>query len=82
MVEIPEDLLCNRRIVVDYLPGAKQEAGDLMRANINWLRVSEISQEIDRKPFQNTEATVFKTVGHACWDLAAARIAVSKIRNG
>lgn len=78
MAELPASLLQARRIVVDHLAGARHEAGDLLRAGIDWDAVLDLPTliaggGIDR----NGVAPVFKTVGHAAWDLAAARVALA-----
>lgn len=77
MAELPPQLLQQRRIVVDYLHGARSEAGDLLQANVNWNDVIELSALLDAGTVPGDAAPVFKTVGHASWDLAAARVAVS-----
>lgn len=80
MAELPADLLKRRRIVVDYLQGAKHEAGDLLLACVDWTEVYELSQVLDRDcAVSQSRPYVFKSVGHASWDLAAARVA---LRNG
>lgn len=73
MAELPPQLLTRRHIVVDYLKGAKHEAGDLLQANIDWSSVTEISS-LPSTPL--SQPCVFKIVGHASWDLAAARVAL------
>lgn len=75
MAELPPELLQRRRIVVDYLKGAQSEAGDLLQAGVDWAEVRELAQELDRGGAQPTTPFVFKSVGHASWDLAAARVA-------
>lgn len=76
MAELPPQLLKRRRIVVDYLKGAKHEAGDLLQAQVNWDEVSELAEQIDRSPVDSSVSYAFKSVGHASWDLAAARVAI------
>ncbi|TFW01941.1 delta(1)-pyrroline-2-carboxylate reductase family protein [Oxalobacteraceae bacterium OM1] len=72
MAELPAALLHARRIVVDHVAGAQHEAGDLLRAGIDWSRVQDLTQAApDGGP------AVLKTVGHAAWDLAAARVALA-----
>lgn len=78
MAELPAQLLHERCIVVDYLHGARSEAGDLLQANVNWRDVIELSSMLDRDAAQLGAMPVFKTVGHASWDLAAARVALSR----
>lgn len=76
MAEFPVELLHSRRIVVDDLEGARHEAGDLIQANIDWTRVTELSEVLSGSVARPAAVPVFKTVGQAAWDLAAARVAV------
>lgn len=76
MAELPPQLLATRRIVVDHLTGAQHEAGDLLQAGVNWNDVTELSQLVDQKVDPQAAPFVFKSVGHASWDLAAARVAL------
>lgn len=79
MAEFPAQLLHARPIVVDDRPGAAHEAGDLMRAKIDWAKVRELS-EITEEDRERTGATpVLKTVGQAAWDLAAARVVAASL---
>jgi len=67
------------RIYVDNLDSARQEAGDLIRAGVEWQQVQPLAQRL-----QGADApdgpVLFKTVGLAAWDLAAARVAVATLR--
>jgi 1-piperideine-2-carboxylate/1-pyrroline-2-carboxylate reductase [NAD(P)H] len=79
MVEFPAPLLHARAIVVDDVGGAHHEAGDLIQAKVDWDRVVAIgdvlSGKVDRATLTvNGALPVFKTVGQASWDLAAARV--------
>jgi 1-piperideine-2-carboxylate/1-pyrroline-2-carboxylate reductase [NAD(P)H] len=76
MVEFPAELLHARQIVVDHQAGAKHEAGDLIKAGIDWSKVRDIPDVVMRGIERTTVTPVLKTVGHAAWDLAAARVAV------
>jgi 1-piperideine-2-carboxylate/1-pyrroline-2-carboxylate reductase [NAD(P)H] len=76
MAEFPPALLHARRIVVDHLAGAKHEAGDLLQAGIDWSGVRELAEVVAHGMPVSTAVPVFKTVGHAAWDLAAARVAL------
>lgn len=76
MAEFPAALLHARQIVVDHLAGAQHEAGDLIRAQIDWSRVRDLSGVLAHGIGKQALAPVLKTVGHAAWDLAAARVAV------
>jgi 1-piperideine-2-carboxylate/1-pyrroline-2-carboxylate reductase [NAD(P)H] len=64
------------RIYVDDLDGARQEAGDLIRAGVDWPQVQPLSQLLQGGELPDGPV-LFKTVGHAAWDLAAARVAVA-----
>jgi 1-piperideine-2-carboxylate/1-pyrroline-2-carboxylate reductase [NAD(P)H] len=78
MVEFPASLLHARRIVVDDLAGAHHEAGDLIQAKVDWAGVAGIGDVLSGKIARTRSAAralpVFKTVGQAAWDLAAARV--------
>jgi 1-piperideine-2-carboxylate/1-pyrroline-2-carboxylate reductase [NAD(P)H] len=79
MVEFPASLLHARRIVVDDLAGAHHEAGDLIQAKVDWAGVAGIGDVLSGKIAPDTLGSagalpVFKTVGQAAWDLAAARV--------
>jgi 1-piperideine-2-carboxylate/1-pyrroline-2-carboxylate reductase [NAD(P)H] len=76
MAEIPPAMARTRRVVVDDLHGARAEAGDLLRAGIAWQHVLELADCLDHRPDAGA-GVVLKTVGHATWDLAAARVAVA-----
>lgn len=74
MAEFPAQLLHARPIVVDDRPGAEYEAGDLIRAKIDWSSVRELSELTDGDRAHAGLTPVLKTVGQAAWDLAAARV--------
>lgn len=78
LAELPPALLNKRRIVVDYLPGARHEAGDLIQAGVDWTAVTELSTHLGQSASAQPVAYVFKSVGHASWDLAAARVALQR----
>lgn len=80
MVEFPAALLHARGIVVDDVGGAHHEAGDLIQAKVDWSGVTALgdvlSGKVDKASLmKNGALPVFKTVGQASWDLAAARVA-------
>ena len=74
MAELPAALLRARTVVVDALDGARSEAGDLIQAGLDWSRVVELVDLLDRGVAAGP-APVFKTVGQAAFDLAAAHVA-------
>ncbi|MFJ9452093.1 delta(1)-pyrroline-2-carboxylate reductase family protein [Herbaspirillum sp. NPDC101397] len=84
MVEFPAALLAERTIVVDDLGGAKHEAGDLIQAGVDWSRVRAIGDILagrGEKLQPSQGLPVFKTVGQASWDLAAARVARDSLQS-
>ncbi len=74
MVEIPPALVQRSQIYVDTLSGAQTEAGDLIAAGIDWAQVKPLAAALDTEPPPDGPV-LFKSVGHALWDLAAARLA-------
>lgn len=74
MAELPPALLHQRRLVVDHLHGAMAEAGDLLQAGVVWDQVAELAGVLDAAATTPARPAVFKSVGHAAWDLAAARV--------
>jgi 1-piperideine-2-carboxylate/1-pyrroline-2-carboxylate reductase [NAD(P)H] len=66
-------------ILVDDMDGARQEAGDLIRAGVDWTEVLPLAQQLLGRA-QPHGPVLFKTVGCAAWDLAAARVAVGSGR--
>ena len=79
LAEIAAATLHASQVYVDDLAGARHEAGDLIQAGTDWDQVKSLSAALtDGVPF-NTPI-VFKTVGCAAWDLAAARCALAKIK--
>ncbi|AMP01367.1 ornithine cyclodeaminase/mu-crystallin family protein [Collimonas arenae] len=79
MVEFPAELLHSRTVVVDCLAGAKHEAGDLLQAKIDWDKVRELPDVLAQGFVQQPLLPVYKTVGQAAWDLAAARVAIASL---
>ena len=66
------------RVFVDTVEGAKEEAGDLIQAEsagaFDWEDATTLAEAL-RSPERPDGTVVFKSVGHALWDLAAARTA-------
>lgn len=75
MAELPPGLLRGRRVLVDAHEAARHEAGDLLQAGIDWSSVDELVDVLDGAVVATGPAPVFKSVGHAAWDLAAAHVA-------
>jgi ornithine cyclodeaminase len=74
--EVPASLVSRARLFVDDPEAARAEAGDFLRAGVDWAAVTPIEAVLDDPP-RLSGPVVFKTVGHALFDLAAARLAVS-----
>jgi 1-piperideine-2-carboxylate/1-pyrroline-2-carboxylate reductase [NAD(P)H] len=79
MAELGEVTLNSSDLYADDPVGARHEAGDLLRANIDWARVSSLSAAL-RGPADASRPAVFKSVGTAAWDLAAARVALQAMK--
>ena len=78
MAELPPGLLSRAKVVVDTMEGAKEEAGDLLSAHevgaFDWSDAIPLVEALRDVP-DSGGPVVFKSVGHALWDLAAARAA-------
>lgn len=78
MSELPSALISRSTIIVDTLEGAKDEAGDLLDAEragaFRWDDATPLEEAL-RWMDPPGGTVVFKSVGHALWDLAAARTA-------
>jgi len=76
--ELPPALISASRVFVDTLEGAREEAGDLIQAEhagaFAWEDATELEEAL-RSPERPAGTVVFESVGHALWDLAAARTA-------
>jgi ornithine cyclodeaminase/alanine dehydrogenase-like protein (mu-crystallin family) len=72
MAELPPSLIGRAHLVADTRAGCQAEAGDLLQAGVDWSHVIELK---DAQPLAATRPAVFKSVGSALWDLAAARCA-------
>lgn len=77
MVEVPAAEVRRRSLVVDTVEGARHEAGDLIQAGVDWGQVRALVDCLDAPlPLTGPAPWLFKTVGHAAWDLAAAGVAL------
>lgn len=79
MAEIGKRTLDGSELYADDPIGARHEAGDLLRAGIDWSRVKSLATLL-RAPHDPSRPAVFKSVGTAAWDLAAARVALHALR--
>lgn len=79
--ELSPGLISGSAVVVDTIEGAKEEAGDLIQAEkvgaFDWKDVTALEDTLrdDERP---TGTVVFKSVGNALWDLAAAHAAFTR----
>lgn len=78
MAEIGARTLAGSVIHADDASGARHEAGDLLRASVDWHRVASLGHLL-RHPPDLAQPQVFKSVGSAAWDLAAGRVAVAAL---
>ena len=76
--EVSAELVGQSRVVVDTLAAAETEAGDLIQAvaagRLRWADVVGLGSLL-KNPTRVDQPTVFKSVGHALFDLAAAHVA-------
>ena len=74
--ELPPALIGRSTVVVDTLEGTHEEAGDLLQAEVagafQWEDATALEDAL-RLSQRPAGPVVFKSVGHALWDLAAAR---------
>ncbi|MCQ9422203.1 delta(1)-pyrroline-2-carboxylate reductase family protein [Pseudomonas sp. LJDD11] len=78
MAEIGKLTLDGSAIYVDEPAGAHVEAGDLLRAGVDWSAVISLAAAL-RSPQAVTRPAVFKSVGTGAWDLAAGRVALAAL---
>lgn len=78
MAEFEPHTLLASRLYADDVVGARQEAGDLIQAKVDWEQVHGIHQVL-RTPAPRDKPLFFKSVGSAAWDLAAARCALQHL---
>jgi 1-piperideine-2-carboxylate/1-pyrroline-2-carboxylate reductase [NAD(P)H] len=79
--EIGAETVRASRVYVDDLDAAREEAGDLIRAGVEWRQVQSLAQRLQGAAPPECPV-LFKTVGCAAWDLAAARVAVASLDAG
>lgn len=79
MAEIGPRTLGGSALFADDPAGARHEAGDLLRAQVDWARVRSLGALL-RDGAGTTGPTVFKSVGSAAWDLAAGRVALRALQ--
>lgn len=83
MVELPPALLRRAQVFVDDPEGARAEAGDLLAAGLCGAAAPPLNSLQDlvlgQCPADDGRPRVFKSVGCARWDLAAAQVAVGRL---
>ena len=77
--ELGPDLVRRARLYVDDLKAACEEAGDLIQAGVDWASVTSLEASLEAERPERGPV-VFKSVGHALWDLAAARLVEEQLR--
>ena len=78
MAEVAPELVHQAQLFVDTLEGAHSEAGDLLQARVDWSQVQSLESALHHaRP--KAGIVLFKSVGHALWDLAAARLAAQAL---
>ena len=83
MCELPAALLQRAVLFADDVEAARSEAGDLIRADVDWARVAgfeRVAAGEAKAPAYGP--VVFKSVGQALWDLAACRLAWARLQPG
>lgn len=78
MAELGKALLDGSLIYADDPAGARHEAGDLLRAAVDWSQVKSLASALDGA-VEPGRPVVVKSVGTAAWDLAAARVALANL---
>ncbi|AGY91223.1 hypothetical protein SPICUR_00995 [Spiribacter curvatus] len=82
MIEVPAALVERGRIVIDSAEGAREEAGDLLKAeasgHFNWGQATTLEAVVldDARP-RGDGPLIFKSVGQSLWDLAAGQVLVA-----
>jgi 1-piperideine-2-carboxylate/1-pyrroline-2-carboxylate reductase [NAD(P)H] len=80
MAEIGSRTLLGSKVYVDDINSTRVEAGDLIQAGIPFDAVSALADFISEGR-RVEQPIVFKCVGNAAWDLAAARVAMKRVAN-
>lgn len=81
MAEYASGTVRASRLYIDDWGAGQHEAGDLIQAGVDWAGVDPIARAIGTPP-DRSRPILYKTVGSAAWDLAAARCARSLIQVG
>ena len=77
VVGLPPDLVLRSRLYVDTIEGVRSDGGDFIQAGVDWAQVTPLEDALGG-PAPGHGPIIFKSVGHALWDLAAAKLAVTR----
>ncbi len=75
MAELPPQLVRRARLFADTIEGVAEQGGCLLRAGVDMSSVIALEDALDQ-PRPESGPVVFKSVGHAVFDLAAAHVAM------
>ncbi len=76
MAELPSKLVLRARVYADTIEGVAEQGGCLLRAGVDMSSVIALEDALDQ-PRPESGPVVFKSVGHAVFDLAAAHVAMN-----
>ncbi|MXR37480.1 bifunctional Delta(1)-pyrroline-2-carboxylate/Delta(1)-piperideine-2-carboxylate reductase [Craterilacuibacter sinensis] len=76
MAELGPCSIASSQVFCDDVAGARHEAGDLIQAGVDWSRVHSLAEALAGR-IDMKKPRLFKSVGSAAWDLAAARCALA-----
>lgn len=79
MAELGPLTIAGSQLFCDDVPGARHEAGDLIQAGVDWAQISSLDDALAGR-IDPAAPKLFKSVGSAAWDLAAARCALTTIQ--
>ncbi|MFP5513850.1 MAG: bifunctional Delta(1)-pyrroline-2-carboxylate/Delta(1)-piperideine-2-carboxylate reductase [Alphaproteobacteria bacterium] len=77
MAEFGPTAVHGSELFVDDPAGARHEAGDFIQAGVDWATVKSLVDALDGRATDG-RPRLFKSVGCAAWDLAAARCALGQ----
>lgn len=75
MAELGPVSIGGSQLFSDDPVGARHEAGDLIQAGVDWNSVASLADAVGGR-VDASRPVIFKSVGSAAWDLAAARCAL------
>ncbi len=80
IAEIAAGTVRGSDVWVDDPAAARHEAGDLLAAGVDLATVGSLASLVRGDAPPTGRPTLFKSVGCAAWDLAAARVAMAALR--